>query len=61
MESPVTCTDPSVDMSASTSSGVSRTPSRLEIDAETTAAATLPRAIETNVIDDWIVDGTRQR
>jgi hypothetical protein len=36
-------------------------PSRFEAEALTIAPGTLPRAIEVNAIDDWTVDGTRQR
>src|SRR3546814_2941437 len=41
-----------------TSSGVSTMPSRFDIEALTTAAATLPPAIEVNAIDDCTVDGS---
>ena len=40
------------------SSGVSRMPSRLEAVAAHSAAATLPRAIEVNAIEDCTVDGS---
>ena len=58
IEPPEMCTDPLVAMSATTSRGVMATPSRLDTDADTTAAPTWPRAIETNVMDDCTVDGT---
>ncbi len=54
-------TDPSGVIRRKTSSGVANTPRRLDTDAETTAALTWPRAIATNVMDDWTVDGTRVR
>src|SRR3546814_943622 len=41
-----------------TSSGVSTMPSRFDIEALTTAAETLPPAIEVNAIDDCTVDGS---
>ena len=42
-------------------SGVRKTPSTFEADALHTAAATFPFAIEVNVMEDWIVEGRRQR
>ena len=54
-------TDPSLVMSAKTNRGVMTTPSRLDTDAETTAALTCPRAIATKVIEDCTVDGTSVR
>jgi hypothetical protein len=53
--------EPVVVISASTSSGVTNTPRMLENDALTTAPATLPRAMEVKAIEDWTVEGTRQR
>ena len=44
-----------------TSNGVRKTPSRFDIDALQTAAATLPRAIEVNAIDDCTVEGRAHR
>ena len=44
-----------------TSSGVRNTPSRLEADAAATAAGTFPRAIPTNAIELWIVEGRQPR
>ena len=57
----VMVTEPSVVISANTSSGVMKTPSRFDTDADTTAALTWPRAMATNVIDDCTVDGTSVR
>ncbi|GGU74308.1 hypothetical protein GCM10010211_45200 [Streptomyces albospinus] len=42
-------------------SGVTTIPTMLENDPAQIAAATLPRAMEVNAIDDWTVDGTRHR
>lgn len=36
-------------------------PARLEKEPAQIAAGTLPRAIEVKAIEDWIVEGTRQR
>jgi len=44
-----------------TSSGERKIPSRLEADAEQTAAATLPPAIEVKAIADCTVAGKIQR
>jgi hypothetical protein len=41
--------------------GVRKTPRTFEAEALHTAAATFPPAIDVKVIDDWIVDGRRQR
>src|SRR5690554_5752737 len=60
-ESHVMVTDPSVVMRANTNRGVTNIFNRLEIDADTIAALTCPRAIATKVMDDWTVDGTSVR
>lgn len=36
-------------------------PAMLEKDPAQIAAGTLPRAMDVKAMDDWIVDGTRQR
>lgn len=36
-------------------------PARLENEPAQIAAGTLPRAIEVNAIEDWMVEGTRHR
>ena len=48
-------------MATCTSSGVATIPIRLDSDALHTAAATLPRAIAVNAIDDCTVDGSNVR
>ncbi|CAJ3473162.1 Uncharacterised protein [Burkholderia pseudomallei] len=52
---------PCVDTITPTSAGVTKMPSRLDADAEQTAAGTLPLAIDVNAIDDCTVDGSVQR
>jgi len=44
-----------------TNNGVRKMPNRFDAEALTTAAATLPRAIEVNAMDDCTVDGSRHR
>ncbi|SHX00483.1 Uncharacterised protein [Mycobacteroides abscessus subsp. abscessus] len=44
-----------------TNTGVMKTPNIFETDALTTAAATLPRAIDVNAIEDCTVEGNRHR
>ena len=56
-----TVAPPVVCMSKVTNSGVMKMPSMFEVDARTTAAATLPRAIEVKAIEDCTVDGSRHR
>ncbi len=48
-------------ISSQTRAGVRNTPRMFEADAETTAPATLPLAIEVNAIEDCTVEGTRDR
>ena len=48
-------------MSKPASKGVMKTPSMLDRDAVQTAAATFPRAIDVNAIDDCTVDGRMVR
>src|ERR1700742_1626514 len=50
-----------VDTSSAISTGEMNTPSRLDIDAAHTAAATLPLAMDVNAMDDWTVDGSTHR
>ncbi len=45
--------------SAAASSGVTTMPASEENDPAQIAAGTLPRAIEVNAIEDWMVEGTR--
>ena len=52
---------PLVFISSTTSSGVSAIPTMLDSDALTSAAETLPRAIEVNAIEDCTVEGTRHK
>ena len=52
---------PVVCISSVTSTGVTKMPSMFDAEALTTAAATLPRAIEVNAMEDCTVDGSRHR
>lgn len=52
---------PLLPSSPAASSGVRKIPASEEKEPAQIAAGTLPRAIEVNAIDDWMVDGTRQR
>lgn len=54
-EAPSTC------RKSRTRSGVRKIPAILETVAEVTAAATFPRAMETIVTEDWIVEGSKAR
>src|SRR6201999_1721252 len=52
---------PLVFISSTTSNGVSAIPTMFDSDALTSAAETLPRAIDVKAIEDCTVDGTRHR
>lgn len=54
-EAPSTC------RKSSTNSGVRKIPAILETVAEVTAAATFPRAMDTIVTEDWMVEGSSAR
>ncbi|SLJ38650.1 Uncharacterised protein [Mycobacteroides abscessus subsp. abscessus] len=56
-----TVASPVVCISSITNTGVMKTPNMFETDALTTAAATLPRAIDVNAIEDCTVEGNRHR